>query len=70
MVGGGTHKMFKGGVLETTVEKNRHRDSGIGEPEGPRALATMTGVKGLEASGEEPGINVEGGWDHWPALGI
>lgn len=35
------HEMFKGGVLETTVQKNRHGDSGIGRPEGPRALATV-----------------------------
>lgn len=37
--------MFKGKVLETTVQKSRHRDSEIRESEGPRALATMVGVK-------------------------
>lgn len=60
MVGGGVRKMFKGGVLETTVQKNRHRDSGVREPEGSRALTAMAGVKGQETPGEEPRINVEG----------
>lgn len=68
MVGCGARKMFKGGGLETTVQKNRHRDSRVGEPEGSRALATTAGIKDQEAPGEEPGINVEGHWDHWPDL--
>lgn len=35
------------------------------EPEGPRALATMAGVTGQGAPAEEPGMKVEGCWDHW-----
>jgi hypothetical protein len=62
--------MFNGGVLETTVQKIRHRASGVGEPEGPRALATMAGVKGQKTPGGEPEINVEGRCAHWPDLGI
>lgn len=68
--GRGARKMFKGRVPETTVQKHRHRGSGVGEPEGPRTLATMAGVKGQEAPGEEPGVHVEGRWAPWPDLGI
>lgn len=42
------HEMFKADVLETTVQKSRHRDSEI-RGQSPRALATMVGVKGQEA---------------------
>lgn len=49
------HGMFKDGVLETTVQKSRHRNSDLGEPEGPRALATMVQVKSQEVPGRSPG---------------
>lgn len=53
----GVRKMFKGGV-----QKNRHRASGVGKPEGPRALATLAGVKGQKTPGEVPEINGVGRW--------
>lgn len=30
----------------------------------------MAGVKGQEPPGEEPGMNAEGRWAHWPGLGL
>lgn len=55
------HEMFKGEVLETTVQKSRLRDSEI------RKSESQGQGKGSGSPCEEPGKKDEGHRDHWLA---
>lgn len=61
------HEMFKAEVLETTVQKSRHRDSEIRKPES-QGLGYHGRGQGSRSPCEEPGIKDHR--DHRPGLGV